>query len=371
MAKAHQRTDITMRLKFFSDRRFLPSHMDPDPILYPFWLEDTKGLDYSWLRMYDRYINKGHEIFEFSSLEEADFAVIPANWRTVRGDSWRSKVDKEAEKLAIEFSRIVEQAKKPLVLFFSGDCSDEEVPIQNTKVFRISAYRSQLKPNNFVPPAFCEDVVEFYFQNQLPVRQKQDKPCVGFCGFTRSDSLKRKVQTLAYHGNTLVTQRRLGVSPYRGQILRTKAIDFLAQSQQVETNFILRETPVFFEAEDLEYKKKVRMDFFQNIMDSDYTLCCRGSANYSNRFYEVLSSGRIPVFINTDCVLPFESEIDWKKYCVWVEEDEIEHIAEKVAEFHSALSPQEFLDLQYGCRKLWQEWLSPEGFYSNFYRHFS
>jgi hypothetical protein len=33
-------------------------------------------------------------------------------------------------------------------------------------------------------------------------------------------------------------------------------------------------------------------------------------------------------------------------------------------------SPPEFVDLQHECRRLWQEWLSPEGFFANFYRHF-
>jgi hypothetical protein len=44
-------------------------------------------------------------------------------------------------------------------------------------------------------------------------------------------------------------------------------------------------------------------------------------------------------------------------------------IAEKIAEFHDNLSPQEFVDLQYECRKIWQERISPEGFFENLYRH--
>jgi len=85
--------------------------------------------------------------------------------------------------------------------------------------------------------------------------------------------------------------------------------------------------------------------------------------------YETLSFGRIPIFINTDCVLPYDFAIDWKKYCVWVDESELPFIADKVADFHNALAPQEFEDLQYECRRMWEEWLSPEGFFDNFYRH--
>ena len=75
------------------------------------------------------------------------------------------------------------------------------------------------------------------------------------------------------------------------------------------------------------------------------------------------------IFVNTDCVLPYDFAIDWKKYCVWVEESELSSIAEKVLDFHSKLSDREFVELQYECRNLWEKWLSPEGFFKNIYRH--
>jgi len=49
----------------------------------------------------------------------------------------------------------------------------------------------------------------------------------------------------------------------------------------------------------------------------------------SYRLYEALCCGRIPVFIDTDCVLPYDFMIDWKKYFVWVDQSELPLIAEK------------------------------------------
>jgi hypothetical protein len=69
-------------------------------------------------------------------------------------------------------------------------------------------------------------------------------------------------------------------------------------------------------------------------------------------------------------VLPYERWIDWKRYCVWVEEEDLPKIGRKVADFHDRLSPSDFLDLQRACRELWLEWLSPHGFFRNFHRHF-
>lgn len=358
-----------MKLKIFSDRQYLLDGMQPDPILAPFWSEVSGNHQSPGRRACDRYIEIAHSLFEMVPLEEADLAIMPANWRTIRGDSWRAKVNKRALDLGIQFAQKAEQARKPVVVFFSGDCSDEEIPVKNALVFRMSLYRSKKKPTDFVPPAICEDLVEHFLANQLPIRQKHEKPVVGFCGLIGQDSWKRKLKTVVYHGAMLTRQGRMGVSPYKGQILRAKALDILADNPLVDTNFVIRNRSVFFEG-DLDQKQKVRFEFVQNMVASDYILCCRGSANYSNRLFEVLCCGRIPIFIDTDCVLPFDFAIDWKKYCVWVDEKELPQIAEKVAEFHNNLSPQEFVDLQHECRRLWKEWLSPEGFFANFYRHF-
>ena len=67
-----------------------------------------------------------------------------------------------------------------------------------------------------------------------------------------------------------------------------------------------------FAVGSLGLNKQLRFEFIRNILSSDYTLCFRGSGNYSLRFYETLCLGRIPLFINTDCKLPFEDEINWR-----------------------------------------------------------
>ncbi|MEB3359624.1 MAG: exostosin family protein, partial [Synechococcales bacterium] len=120
---------------------------------------------------------------------------------------------------------------------------------------------------------------------------------------------------------------------------------------------------------DYNLLKQVRRDYVQNMVESDYVLCCRGLGNYSFRLYEALSCGRIPVLINTDCVLPYDFWIDYKDYCIWVEEREISDLPEIVADFHARLSPQAFIAHQQNCRALWEHYLSPRGFFSNLHRH--
>lgn len=107
------------------------------------------------------------------------------------------------------------------------------------------------------------------------------------------------------------------------------------------------------------------------MLTSDYIVCLRGTGNFSARLYETLAMGRIPIFIDTDCILPYDRSINWKDYCVWVDANELSSLPEKVLEFHGNLSEADFLEHQKCCRALWEERLSFSGFFKHFPEHFS
>lgn len=353
-----------MKLKVFSDRSYLSEGIAHEAILYPFWGKPPENPAHPWSGIFDNYLEIGDSLFEMSSLESADLAIVPSNWEPTFSSGMQS--------LSIQFGEKVKQEGKLVVSFFGGDCSHLELPSESDLVFRHSLYRFARKPTDFAMPAWSEDLFKKYLGNQFPLRQKHSKPIVGFCGFAAKNNLKTYVKLLFYHGKKLSVNRKLDIPPYySGHILRFQALPILSKSPLIETNFVERERPVFFNEPDLHLQKKIRSEFVQNMVESDYIFCCRGSGNYSFRFYEALCCGRIPVFIDTDCVLPYDFEIDWKKYCVWVDESELPLIAEKIAEFHENLSPQEFVDLQHECRRVWEQRISPEGFFANFYRHIS
>lgn len=101
--------------------------------------------------------------------------------------------------------------------------------------------------------------------------------------------------------------------------------------------------------------------FWSELLGNDQSTWRRSC----ERYIEIAHS-----FIDTDGVLPFDFAIDWKNYCLWVDEKKLLEMAEKVAEFYNNLSPQEVVDLQHESPRSWKECLSPEGFFANFYRHF-
>jgi hypothetical protein len=219
-------------------------------------------------------------------------------------------------------------------------------------VFRSALYADRLTPVDRVMPALCDDML-IYCGGRLSFREKAAKPSVGFCGYV-SSWFKQAVRVL-----------RGDREKATGHRLRRQAMSSLNRSGVVQTDFIPQ--PQYYGGAhaakgDRAVVQKLREQFVRNMMDTDYTLCVRGAGNFSIRFYETLSAGRIPILINTRCVLPFADRIDWRKHCVVVEESELRRAGDAVASFHSRLSAAQFHDLQAENRRLWEEWLEPFSF---------
>jgi hypothetical protein len=366
-----------MKLKIFSDRRFLPDSCEHAslkyvPLLFPFWGKIAEDPDDFRTGLFDSYLESGHSALEMTSLEAADLVVLPAYWHLIQNDE-----------IAIARARnlidLAQAAGKQIAVFVAGDWEGPPIA-DHAMIFFTSSFRTRLQPNEFAMPGWSVDFALKTANGQLAIRPKQDIPTVGFCGYAPPLGLpfgvKRLKATARMAGDQLgLTQQWLS---YRsGHTTRVKAIKTLRRSQLTHTNFILRGqfafTPQAMQGVSQDHKayaKQLRQEFCQNMIDSDYVLCASGYENYSIRFYETLSCGRIPIFIDTDCVLPYQREIDWQRYCVWVQENELSQIDRKVADFHAQLSPQAFADLQRDCREIWEDWISPEGFFSNIYRCF-
>jgi hypothetical protein len=337
--------------------------MEHVAMLSPFWGKNPEDPHDGSKGRYDRYLAAARDYFALApTWEEADLAVMPASWERVRQDP-------RALDLANQFIEAAERAGKRLVVFYWSD-DDDAVPLDNATIFRTSFNRSTRKPYEYAMTAWSEDLVAEFLNGDLPLRDKQEKPVVGFCGYGR---IRWDLTSILLWG-----AGRLGLTggkAFQGHSLRARSLRLLANCPGIETNFVIRDE---FWGGALRpgapappgMMRQVRREFVDNLAASDYILCVRGNGNFSYRLYEALSCGRIPVFIDTDCVLPYDFAIDWKRYCVWVDHTEVSRIGDKILEFHRQLSPQDFRDLQVNCRRFWEEWLSPEGFFQNFYRHF-
>jgi hypothetical protein len=351
-----------MGLKIFSDPRYLPTGMKHDAILYPFWGEPLGNRDRLWDKGFANYIQTAPNFLEMAPLAAADLAILPCEWEPVIG--------KPAQTALLEFITLAQQSGIPVASFFYGDCSHHRLPMQTEYRFRHSLYQSTRRPGDYAVPTFSGDLLKAHLGGQVVIRPKQTQPSVGFCGYAAPWGVKTTVKLLLHGYRQHLTPKPGQIPRYHiGHVLRRVAIDRMAKSAKLQTDFILRDNTCM--QHDVDHHQKLRAEFVQNMVENDYIFCCRGSGNYSYRLYEALCFGRIPVLLNTDCVLPFDFTIDWKRYCVWVEEADLPNIANKIREFHDRLSAEEFASLQRSCRQLWEQFLSPEGFFSNLHRHLS
>jgi hypothetical protein len=298
------------------------------------------------------------------TLEDADVTALPM--------SWNYYLETKQLSPAQAFIALSRAAYKPCVIFAMGDYKPH-TPSAGVITFASSLYRSRLQPRTYAVPAIFEDYIQVYYGGEAPLREKSPVPVAGFCGQGKASEITfLKLLARNLRANIINT---LGIARYEAPPivphtrLRSKVLTTIQSDSRLDTDFIIHDrywAGLTNNQSTSEQRKAAKRRFVENIVNTDYTVCVRGAANYSKRFYEALCCGRIPIFVNTDCVLPFENAIDWKQYCVWVEADELNQIGDKVLAFHNALSNRAFKELQTACRQLWLDRLTQGGFMGRF-----
>ena len=294
------------------------------------------------------------------SIKESELCVLPMTWNYYYEAREMSR--------ALEFIESARAAGRPVVSWNAGDFG-VRVPVEDVYVIRACGYQSRRRPRHTVTPVFVPDPFTRLGLADTPLLPRSDKPRIGFCGQTDHSTLQgvqKKAWLLGFNAASalrLIPEEPQDTEPPTN--LRMKALRILESSPLVDARFIKRDKHLGAPRSDADRKRLAR-EFFENIRDSDYTLCVRGRGNFSVRLYETLAMGRIPIFVDTDCILPFEDQIDWRRCCVWVDRRDLHRLPEKVAEFHAALDEDALHDLQRRCRALWLDRLTFFGFFNHF-----
>jgi hypothetical protein len=244
---------------------------------------------------------------KLTSIEDCDLVLLPFKY----GHSDATPYIEEAK-----------SAGKKIMVIFNDD-SSEELPLgDDCIILRTSFYKYTKKKNEYAMPPFCAD----FFQSNTS-QFKSENPVVSFCG-----------------GLTHPT--------------RVEGLRLLHESDLIESNFIIRNG---FWAPGVSKDIAIK-EFNSNIRNSLYGFCCRGAGNFSFRFGEVLSHGRIPILVDTDCVLPYEHIVDWNEHALIIPESDINNIVDRVIEFDSELSASDIMAMQIKNRNVWKEYFTPLGF---------
>lgn len=362
------------KLKLYTDLSLIKPDQIVVDLLVPFCGQDNKERNPEinvTIGRFDTFEAEGKEFVELTALEQSDACLLPIRYSQKENNT-------KFESYIQAFTQKVEASDKKTFVFLGSDIDHFDVKIKNSIIFCNTLYQSKRKSNEFSYTFFFEDFIAKYYQNSLPLRTKNKVPIIGFCGY--APPLAQEFGTHKVREALRLLLNYLGIIKFfpskSGHSYRARALRSLLKSNKVKNQFIIRSNFGFggpagglYPGGIKELNASFRKDYVENIINTDYTLCVRGYGNNSMRFFEALCCGRIPIFINTDCVLPYDFIIDWKKYCVWIEEKDINKIPEKVLEFHQSLTETQFKDLQKSIRGIWKEYFTPEGFYKNIHLH--
>jgi hypothetical protein len=210
--------------------------------------------------------------------------------------------------------------KKVLVFLVSDYNNPVNIP-SNVLLFRTGLYKSQKKVNEYLLPFLWADSEMKNEPSFPPLPKVGIHPTVGFCG------------SIISHPS------------------RVQFINRLKSAPNIKKNFILKTEYWGGNPHNIN----VITEFVNNIKGSYFTLSTRGTGNWSARFYQVLSLGRIPIVVDTDLMLPFEDKINWRDVIVYCDSDT--NLTNNVLQFWQQ---KDIIHAQIRCKEIYDTYLSAE-----------
>ncbi len=333
--------------KFVENIRYLPVLF---PILGP--LKDEKRI---FADLSDRAFKE--PVFNLvKNINEADFLLFPH-------DFYYFMIGKISKEYLDEHIALAQKNKKKLLIFDLSDLTEREINVPHSIVFRIAGYKHKQKENEIIMPYFVEDLSKY---QEINWRQKGGKPVIGFCGWA---GLKNVDQKIRFWLKTvfmsvrifLISDKNLGAHR-QGIYFRIKAIKILKKCSDITCNFIVRKSYSSHKATIGLPAEEARKQYIENISNSDFTLCTRGDSNSSYRFFEVLSLGRIPLVIDTECVLPLRNVIDYDKFSLFVDYKNLDDLCGIVENFYKKINNEKFIEMQKTARMVFERYLNAAAF---------
>jgi|CXWL01.1.fsa_nt_gi glycosyltransferase involved in cell wall biosynthesis len=322
-------------------------------LLFPFWgVVAKESMPYvRAAELQYQYSKNDFELVE--DIADADFVLVPYSY------------DRLKQVNPKKLQNIIEEATAAGKLLLIDGAGDLETPIDipNAVILRVSQYAYSKRKNEITIPFPAEDLLETYCAGELQLRQKPVKPVVGFTGWADVPFKKRlKIfyKEFPIYIAEIFTPKR--GAEHKGILYRARVLKILSKDSRIDSNFTARKTYSGHTKTIIGSVADNRKEFVENLLSSDYALCIKGDANSSVRFYEALSLGRIPLLLDTACVLPLETKVRYREFCIYVDWKDIDNITEKLLEAHNELSPETFIDMQRKARQAYKEHLRFDAF---------
>ncbi len=254
------------------------------------------------------FLNELVNVDRTNEIAHADIVVVPFKYDP--NDLRVNKICDEARSY-----------KKRVVAFYNDDNAGHfDIP-DNLYLFRTSANGSALRANERILPVLVPDHKPGTLELK---RHATEDMSIGFCGHIEG--------------------------------VRSKIVDHLIT---IDKDFkpIIRNG---FWAPGM-CKIKARREYYTNMRNSSFTLCMRGGGNFSYRFYEALSFGRVPILVDTDMELPNERAIAWDDHIIRITYRDFMRMDKEGLQ--RLQTNWQFSPIE--NRQLWEKYFSPEGYLDN------
>lgn len=248
-----------------------------------------------------------------------------------------------------EYTRFVESLSQetPVIFFNRGDYP-RNIKMENA--YSIQNTMTRTKTKVILAPY---NVLTLGLKN---IREHKQNPTISFVGFVPNflsrRLLENPTQTLCHPlKNSSAIVRKFGLYNLKKCFSNSKII----RRSHYGGSSRLIESPVSF-----------RETFIDSIYDSDLVFAPRGDANGSQRFFETLSAGRIPIIPETGIEIPLgitsQAELTFLS-CSTLSFN----IHDVVMSWWSRLNNSEFKDIQVANFRLYSDKLDYRKFITNFF----
>ncbi len=314
------------------------------PLLYPFWGNPLTDRTPYNKELFEKYSFDARLYRITDRISEADFVLIPYRHNVL------------IPKYRNVYQSYVAEARaagKPILLDGTADI-EIPVPEEDVYVLRIGGYKSKNTGREIIIPPYADDLLESYCGGKLSLREKTEVPIVGFAGWSSLSGLARARAVLRDIPLRVGAVFSSGIGARRkGVLIRERALNILRNAKGIQTNFLLRPSYSAHVDTASTDMARLRREFVENILASDYVLDVRGDANASTRLFETLSLGRIPIIVDTNRNFPFEDEADYASFSLRIDFRELHHLPRVIADFHARIPGEEFSRIQQRARDVY------------------
>ncbi len=251
-------------------------------------------------------------------------------------------------------------AKASNIILIISAYQDDPQPIElpGTVILRPSAYKTTLTKNEIIMPAYVEDIGLKY--GYTPI-DKNNYPIVSFVGKAGFNSVIEFIKYLIKNYLLYKGAKKQGI------FFRRKVLSNLNKDKRISLNVIIRKNYSANKKTVEIPPEQARSEYIKSIKDAHFVLAPRGDGNYSLRFYEILSLGRIPIIIDTDVQLPLYEKINYDDFVVRVPLDKINNTGDYIMTFLNNHSNEQFIFAQKQARKIFKTYLYMPTFLKYFF----